>query len=108
MSNTAIKDPYFEQIYQHLIRKHGDKSISIDFQPTYAMLICDWDSYHLAITYRPSISFPNYGTYDVWLENNCYVIAKEQAIGTKFWERNGLHSQEEVIDYIRHKMRKDR
>lgn len=103
--NDIDQFTHFEYIHQHLMRKHGDKSITISIKPNYTMLLCDWNVYHLAITYCPSISFPNYGTYDVWLENNCYTFARLQMIGTKWWEKRGMRSQEEVWEYIKWKMR---
>lgn len=113
MTNTLTKDysnfnyeealkhiHCFDVIYKHLLRKHGDKDISIDILEKYQMLKCDWNEYHLAITH-----WVDNNRYDVWLENNYWVFKREQEIGTKFWQWKGFKTEEEVVDYIKPKMR---
>lgn len=90
----------FDKIYYHLIRKHGDKDITIDIFEPYQMMKCDWNEYHLAITH-----WVDTNKYDVWLENNYWVFKREQEIGTKFWQQNGFKNEEEVIDYIKSRMK---
>lgn len=91
----------FEKIVWHLQKKRGSADISIEEHPDvlhpYRMLICDWNVYHLAVTFQAN-------EYNVWLEDTQHVFARRQEIGTKFWDAKFLKSQEDVIDYIKRKM----
>ena len=95
----------FDKIYAYLLRKHGDKDFSIneqnDYKYNYQMLLCDWDEYHLAVIFYPTIR-----EYNVWLENNYWIFGRQQTIGTKFWEKRNFKCEDDILDYIRPKMRK--
>lgn len=91
----------FEKIICHLQKKRGCSHIDIeehnDFIHPYKMLCCDWNTYHLAVTFQA-------GKYNVWLEDTHHIFARRQEVGTKFWEQKFLNNQEDVVDYIKRKM----
>lgn len=90
----------FETIMLHLNRKRGDKVIRTAERAAYATLECDYECYHLTVTYQP-----NPGIYNVHLEDTRPAFTKRQKPRKTFWEKN-VNSQSEVIEYIRDKMRK--
>lgn len=89
----------FDKILNWLSKKKEPKTIVINHGINYYQLICDWNYYHLAITYKIN------GKYEVLLEDLCHVFNKCSDIGTYFWTNSNLDTEEDVINYIKYKMR---
>jgi hypothetical protein len=109
MSN---EEKYFDKIIHHLNRKKPKPTWNSDGKPVkanyyfqdmldtehkYIQMIVDYNYIHMAISYICDKRNP----YKVWIEKQCVI---RQTIGTRFWE-DTWYAQEDVIEYIRYKLR---
>jgi len=107
--------PMFDKIIQHLNRKKPKPTYNSNKQPikpvyyfndmlktekNYIQIVVDYNCCHMAITYSPEKRNP----YKVWIETQCIMGMIRQELGTKYWE-DDWHRQEDVIEYIRYKLR---
>jgi len=83
-NGVALKPNYY---IIDLLKKHG-----------YAMLVCDYNYYHIAITYHVN---GRVKLYTVLLET---IGSRRQTVVDLFWLED-CGSQDEVIDYIRYRLR---
>lgn len=110
------EEKYFDKIIKHLNRKKSKPTYNSDKKPVkpifqfmnnlgtehnYIIMYVDYNYYYMTITYIPDKLNP----YKVYIETQCtFSFKARQELGTKYWE-DTWHSQEDVIEYIRYKLR---
>ncbi len=98
----------FDKILKHLNRKRPkitESSKGIPVKPICVIkdniLDVEYNYYYMQISYSPD----KINHYKIYIEYNLAVFGRaRQEIGTHWWE-DEWHEQEDVIEYIRYKLR---